>query len=149
MRTPEKRAWRTLAAVASLMFVLSSASVQLAIAGSDLTVTSVSAPASASLGSTISVVHATSNISSNPCATSTSKFYLSTNTFAYTSGLRNTQVLPALVGGGSVQETNRAFIIPTTATVGTYHIIVVCGFGIQDYNLSNNTNTTTTINITR
>lgn len=138
----------TVTGIASLMFVIGSVAVKPAIAASDLTVTSVSAPSSASLGSTIKVVHVTMNLSSNTCPSSTSKFYLCTNSFAYATGLRNTQAVPLLGSQASFQETNLTFIIPTTATVGEYHVIVICGYGITDPNWSNNTNSTTTINIT-
>jgi len=133
-----------------LMFVLSFVFVKPAIAAglADLTVTSVSAASSASLGSTIKVVHVTMNISSNACGSSSTKFFLCTNNVAYTSGLRNTQAVPGLLGGRSVQMTNLTFIIPSNATLGANYIIVVCGFGITDSNWSNNTNNTTTINIT-
>lgn len=147
MHTTQKRSLWAVTGIA-LMFALSSILTKPAIAASDLTVTSVSAPSSASLGSTIKVVHVTMNISSNPCVTSSSKFYLCTNNFAYTSGFRNSQSIPALAGGASVQMTNLSFIIPTNNTLGTNYIIVVCGFGITDSNWSNNTNNTTTINIT-
>jgi hypothetical protein len=147
MRTTQKRSLWAVTGIA-LMFALSSTLVKPAIAASDLTATSVSAPGSASLGSTIKVVHVTMNISSNPCISSSSKFYLCTNNFAYANGFRNSQSIPALAGGASAQRTNLLFIIPTNNTVGTSYIIVVCGFGITDSNWSNNTNNTTTINIT-
>ena len=149
MRITQKRSLWTVTGMA-LMFVLSSTSTKLAIAAgpADLTVTSVSAPSSTSLGSTIKVVHVTMNISSNTCASTSTKFFLCTNTVAYANGLRNTQSIPALLGGGSIQMTNLTFIIPTNATLGANHIIVVCGFGITDSNWSNNTNTTTIINLT-
>jgi hypothetical protein len=76
------------------------------------------------------------------------KFYLCTNGTATANTQRGTQTVPALLGGGSVQMTNLTFIIPTNATLGANHIIVVCGFGITDSNWSNNTNNTTIINIT-
>ena len=150
MHTTQKRSLWTVTGIASLMFVLSFVFVTLAMATgpADLTVTSVSAPSSASLSSTIKVVTVTMNISSNVCGSSSTKFFLCTNTVAYANGLRNTQSIPALLGGGSIQMTNLTFIIPTNATLGANHIIVVCGFGITDSNWSNNTNTTTIINLT-
>ena len=150
MHTTQKRSLWTVTGIASLMFVLSFVFVTLAMATgpADLTVTSVSAPSSASLSSTIKVVTVTMNISSNVCGSSSTKFFLCTNNVAYANGTRNTQTIPALLGGGSFQATNTQFIIPSNATLGTNYIIVVCGFGITDSNWSNNTNNTTRINIT-
>jgi hypothetical protein len=147
MYTTQRRCLSAVAGIA-LTLVLSSVLVNPAIAATDLTVTNVSAPSTASLGSTIKVVHVTMNISNTPCASSSSKFYLCTNNFAYANGLRNTQAVPPLSGGGSFQETNTQFIIPSNAKLGTNYIIVICGFGIVDSNWSNNTNNTTRINIT-
>ena len=149
MYTTQRRSLSAVTGIA-LMFVLGSTVTKPATAAGlpDLTVTSVSAPSSASLGSTIKVVHVTMNISSNTCGSSSTKFYLCTNNVAYANGYRNGQAVPALFGGGSVQMTNLTFIIPTNAKLGANYIIVVCGFGITDSNWSNNTNNTTTINIT-
>ena len=150
MHTIQKRSLWTAIGIASLMFVLGFVYVKLAIAAgpADLTVTSVWAPSSTSLGSTIKVVHVTMNISSNTCISSSTKFYLCTNNIGYANGFRNSQSIFALGGGQSFQATNLTFIIPSNAMLGTNYIIVVCGFGITDSNWSNNTNSTTKINIT-
>ena len=148
MHTTQRHSLWMATGIASLMFVIGSVSVKPVIAAADLTVTSVSAPSSASLGSTIKVVHVTMNISSNACGSSSTKFFLCTNNVAYANGLRNTQAIPPFAGGGSFQATNTQFIIPSNAALGANHIIIVCGFGITDSNWSNNTNTTTVINIT-
>jgi hypothetical protein len=150
MHTTQRRSLWTITGIASLMFVLSFVFVKPAIAAgpADLTVTTVLAPSSASLSSTIKVIHVTMNISSNPCASTSTKFYLCTNGTATANTQRGSQSVPALLGGGSVQMTNLTFTIPSNAKLGTNYIIVVCGFGITDSNWSNNTNNTTKINIT-
>ena len=150
MHTTQRRSLSAVTGIA-LIFVLNSTfltKVASAAGFSDLTVTNVIAPASASRASTVNVVTVTMNISSNIAATSSSKFYLCTNNFAYTSGFIGSQSVPSLSGGQSVQLTNRNYIIPKTATLGIHYVIVVCSFGVTDANLSNNTNNTTTINIT-
>ena len=117
------------------------------LAGIDLTVPVVTAPSSATRGGTISVVHKTKNIGTTTALTPTSKFYLCTNNVAYAGGFINQQNLGLIAAGSAKTLTNFTYTIPTNAVLGANYIIVVTGFGIIDVDWSNNTNSTTTINI--
>jgi hypothetical protein len=111
------------------------------MAAPDLTITALSGPASAATGTTISVIHTTKNIGTAPANSSTTKFWLCTNTTVYGSPI-NQQAVPALAVGVSKTITNTTFIIPTSQPLGTNYIIAVCGFGISELSKANNTNST-------
>jgi|GEM_PF-2295373 len=111
------------------------------LAGPDLALTNLSGPASAARGATIEVIHTTKNIGTLPASSSTSRFYLCTNTVASGSQI-NQQTVPALAVNAIVTLTNNTFTIPSLTPLGTNYIIGVCGFGITDSNPSNNTNST-------
>jgi hypothetical protein len=105
----------------------------------DLTVLSVSAPASAARNATINVVHTTKNVGTALAPSSTSKFHLCTNNVAC--GLINSQSVPGLAAGASKTLTNSSFTIPAGQPLGTNYIVVVCATNLAD-NKSNNTNST-------
>lgn len=106
----------------------------------DLTITSLSAPATASQGTTISVIHTTQNIGAAFAGSSTSKFYLCTNDVAYASGYRNQQTVGALAMGASKTLTNTTFSVPADQPLGTNYVIVICGIGLTESDKTNNTN---------
>ena len=119
-------------------------------AGPDLIVTNVSAPASASRGSTINVVHVTANIGNQVSAgTSKNYFYLWPICSNITTGYINPQLVGSIMAGKFKTLTDSSFIVPTNAALGANYIIVLTGITAADVNHANDTNCTCTINITQ
>jgi hypothetical protein len=104
----------------------------------DLTITSLSAPASASTGATINVIHTTKNIGTGTANGSVSKFYLCTNNVAC--GYINSQNVPLLLAEASKTLTNTTFTVPTTQPLGTNYLVVICGTATLESSKANNTN---------
>jgi subtilisin family serine protease/subtilase family serine protease len=91
--------------------------------GPDLTVTAVSAPATAVAGQTISVGDTTKNKGAQAASPTTTDFYLSTNSSLDASDVRiGSRSVPALAGGTSSAGT-AAVTIPSGTTAGTWYII--------------------------
>ncbi len=112
-----------------------------AAAAPDLTVTALSAPASAARNTTISVIHTTKNVGNLIAPSSTSYFYLCTNNVACGSRI-NQQAVGSLAVNASKTYTNTSFSIPAGQPLGTNYIVDVCGIGITEPNKANNTNST-------
>jgi trimeric autotransporter adhesin len=92
--------------------------------GPDLRVSSLTAPAYAAAGGTISVSDTTANLSvSSPAAASTTRFFLSTNpTLDAADVAIGSQAVPALASGASSAGATPVTIPAVTAT-GTYYIL--------------------------
>jgi len=94
--------------------------------GPDLTIRSLSAPASAAAGSTIAITDATRNQGGASAGASTTKFYLSSNT-AIDPGdaVLGSRSVPVLAAGASSFGTT-SVTIPAGTAAGTYSIIARC-----------------------
>jgi len=91
--------------------------------GPDLIVSTVTAPATALAGGTIDVSDTTKNQGGGSSATSTTRFYWSTNTALDGSDqLIGTRSVPLLAPGGSASFTTK-LTVPPTAAGGTYYVI--------------------------
>lgn len=91
--------------------------------GADLIVSALTVPTSAARGSTISIKDTTKNSGGVTAGTSTTKFYLSTNT-TYDAGdaYLASRAIPSLAAGAA-SGGNTSVIIPSGITTGTYYII--------------------------
>jgi outer membrane murein-binding lipoprotein Lpp len=105
----------------------------------DLTVLSVSAPATAARGANISVIHTTKNVGTTAAPVSTSKFYLCTNNVAC--GYQNSQNVLGLAAGASSTLTN-TITIPVAQALGTNYVVIICATNLSQDDKSNNTNST-------
>jgi subtilase family serine protease len=92
--------------------------------GPDLRISSLTAPAYATAGGTISISDTTANLSaSSPAGASATRFFLSTNTTLDTADIViGSRAVPALASGTSSAGTTPVTIPAATAT-GTYYIL--------------------------
>ena len=91
--------------------------------GPDLIVSTVVAPATAAAGGTFDVSNTTTNQGSGSSATSTTRFYLSTNASLDGSDqLIGSRSVPLLAPGASASFTTPV-TVPTTTAGGTYYVI--------------------------
>ncbi len=91
--------------------------------GPDLIVSTVVAPATAGAGATIDVSHTTTNQGAGGSATSTTRFYLSTNAALDGSDqLMGSRSVPLLTPGASASFTTPV-TVPATTAGGTYYVI--------------------------
>jgi uncharacterized delta-60 repeat protein len=92
--------------------------------GPDLRVSSLTAPAYAAAGGTISISDTTANLStSSPATASTTRFFLSTNTTLDAADVAiGSRAVPALAGGASSAGATPVTIPAATAT-GAYYIL--------------------------
>jgi serine protease AprX len=91
--------------------------------GADLTVSSLSVPATAAAGETISVTDITKNAGGGEATESTTEFYLSVNASADGSDLRlGARVVPALAAGGTSAVAN-LLTIPAGTAPGTFYVV--------------------------
>ena len=109
--------------------------------GSDLIVSSLSAPLSAAAGSTINVTDITKNSGADATGASTTKLYLSANT-AYNpwDTYLNSRPVPSLAAGASSMGIT-SVTIPLGTPAGTYYIIVAADANgdVPETNEANNT----------
>ena len=109
--------------------------------GSDLLVSSLSAPISAAAGSTINVTDITKNSGADATGTSTTKLYLSANT-AYNpwDTYLNSRPVPSLAAGATSTGIT-SITIPLGTPAGTYYIIAAADANgdVPETNEANNT----------
>ena len=93
--------------------------------GPDLTMSGLTAPATAAAGTTISVTETTRNTGGGNAAASTTRFYLSTNfTFDASDELVGSRDVPALIGGATNIRTT-SITIPAGKAPATYYLLAV------------------------
>ena len=109
--------------------------------GPDLTVTSVSVPASGGAGGTITVTDTTADPGGGAAPASKTGYYLSTNT-TLDSGdvLLGFRSVPAIPAGGT-SAGSASVVIPAGTTAGTYYVIAVADYdnSVSETNETNNT----------
>jgi subtilase family serine protease len=117
--------------------------------GSDLTVTSVTAPSSAAAGTTITASDTTWNQGADTAPASVTAYYLSTNgTLDAADVLLGTRAVPSLAVNVS-QSGSTSLLIPASTPAGSY-IIIAKGDGNDSITevLENNNTRTRSISIT-
>src|SRR3990172_3106949 len=118
--------------------------------GSDLTVTTVTAPTAAAAGGPITVAGTTTNNRPGTVAASTTRFYLSADPSLDGSdvALNGSRQVPALAAGGSSSGTTSA-LIPTGTPSGSYYVIAKADgdYFIPETSETNNTKYSTSIKI--
>jgi subtilase family serine protease len=91
--------------------------------GPDLTITVLTAPASAAAGATISVTDTTANPGGGSAPESSTRFYLSLNTTVdATDTPLQARVVPALAAGAT-HSTATVLTIPASTATGTYYVV--------------------------
>jgi subtilisin family serine protease/subtilase family serine protease len=94
--------------------------------GADLIVSALTAPAAAAPGSTINVSETTKNQGDNSAGTSTTRFYLSTNsTLDAADVVVGSRDVPLLVVDGVSVNAAVAITLPAAITPGTYYVLAV------------------------
>jgi subtilase family serine protease len=109
--------------------------------GPDLTVTSVSVPASGGAGGTITVTDTTGDPGGGAAPASKTGYYLSTNT-TLDSGdvLLGFRSVPAIPAGGT-SSGSASVVVPAGTSAGTYYVIAVADYdnSVSETNETNNT----------
>jgi len=108
--------------------------------GGDLVVSTLTVPAAGGIGSSLAVTETTTNQGAGSVGTSTTSFYLSTNTSldAADTLLGSRDVLD--LAGGAASSAVTTVVIPASVAAGTYYVIARsdAGAGVVETNESNN-----------
>lgn len=114
------------------------------LVGPDLSISSLSAPATAGAGGSITIGDTTLNTGLGPAPSSTTRFYLSTSaTFSTSAIALGSRVVPGLNGNGGGDTGTTTVTIPANTANGSYFILAVADADglIPDGNRTNNATT--------
>jgi trimeric autotransporter adhesin len=108
--------------------------------GADLLVSALTAPKTAAAGETIQVTDTTKNQGETPSATSTTSFYLSTNTSFDTADLVLGSRAIGVLGFNGTDAGLTALMIPSTLAPGSYYVLAKADSGnvVPEYLETNN-----------